>query len=217
MKLIGDGKGLPEGHDWILGAKPERMEVTDEGFWLSADKAVAVQLLAAPPWPSYKLQAVVQQKASKQGSVGFFFGYIGYESDEGPHHLLFSAGIADRGAAQAQWVVDVSRIPDDKSKTTLALRCGSGQLQNDVPAGAGAPWRTLVVAVTPRDIKVACDNQTVFSSSAERLWRPGAGLFIGAKDLNRTVVPHGGIGLYLDKDNTATFRKVTVEPLEEGP
>jgi hypothetical protein len=219
ITLIGAG-GLPAEYQWILGGQAVTRLAAAEGFSFTTTKDAAVQLLAAAPWESYSLEADVRHEGGQMGTAGVFFGYSGYVSGKRPCHFLCSAGIADRGAYNGQLVATLCRVVDNDPDHSPAAHCFRDLFTADpVRPGAVPPWRKLAVAVTPRGITVSCDGLTLCTRSAKEIGAQGSVLFkdVDVRELSWQSVPRGGIGIYLDKTGTASFRNVIIRPLKDGP
>jgi hypothetical protein len=216
ITLIGDA-GPPKEVQWLFGGKGVTVRPTTDGFSFRATTPAAAQLLAEPPWESYCLEADVRQEAARMGAAGVFFGGVRYPTDGGSCHLLCGMGIAERGLLSGQLFLTVSRTPDDnpavsRSATLFRDHPFTGVDKPDVEA----PWHQLAVEVTGKDVKLHFDGRHLRTVSSEEICRGGALLFNKAGEPGWTSVPRGGIGVYVDKDVAATFRRVTIRPMKVG-
>jgi len=215
ITLIGEDDFRGE-HQWLLGEKGAKLESGAEGVSFTTKELSAVQLLAAPPWESYILQAKIRHDAGMKGMPGVFFGYKGYASGRGPCHLLCCAGFADRGNFAGQLIVDLYRIPDDHATKPRGRNCFRDPFKGEPMIGDEAPWRTLTVRVTPRGIKASCSGPIVCDLVADDLRKCIASAFYDSPNLHWESMPSGGIGIYLDEECTASFKDVVVKPLQDG-
>ena len=200
---------------WLFGEKGVTVGPSTEGFSFRATMPAAAQLLAEPPWESYRLEAEVRQEAARMGTAGVFFGGVSYPADSGPCHLLCGLGIAERGLLSGQLFLTVSRTPDDNpavSKSSILFR--DHPFNGVDEPGAPAPWRQLAVEVTRKDVTLFFQGRHLRTVPSEEVCRGSALLFNNPGDPGWTSVPRGGIGLYVDKDVEATFRRVIMRRLD---
>jgi serine/threonine-protein kinase len=216
LVLIGEGRPLPV-LNWIAGEQGAVVEPADEGLAIHSPGTCVLELLPAPPWERYRLEAEVRHDATRHGSVGVYFGSGGHPSGQGPFHLLCSVGFADQGNLTGRMDTRLWRMPDDAPAQYAAARCADHPFDGAARAGVPAPWRPLAVEVGPEEIRLFFDGQYVGTLSPAEIGRRGSALFADAPSLTWDAVPQGGIGLYIDTEGAATFRHVAVRPLSRKP
>ena len=217
ITLVGDS-GPPKEFNWIRGADTVTVGPMDEGFSFRTKTTAVAQLLAEPPWESYRVEADVRHDATEAGTAGVFFGYTGSLSARGPCHVFCTAGLADRGRLRGQVCMSLWRLPDAPSNPY-----GHVSLFRDypflgpVPAGAPSPWVPLAVEITPKEVKVFCADRLVRTLSAAEIGQQGTNLVNHPNGINWESVPRGGIGVFIEDGGAATFRQVVVRPLKQRP
>jgi serine/threonine-protein kinase len=213
LTLIGDHDPLGEFH-WIVGAQTAKPVATEEGFSFQTSNTAAIELLAAPPWDAYRLEALVRHDAGHTGAAGVYIGYQGCTSANGPCHLLAAIGFSDHGSLSGQTYLRLWRMPDANPVAFAVGECfRDNPFTGASRAGRPAEWRQLAVDVTPQAVQLFLDGQHRRSLSAEEIGRSGAPLFNDAEGLDWQAVPRGGVGIFLDDNGTASFRQVTIRRL----
>jgi serine/threonine-protein kinase len=215
LVLIGP-RGAPSAPRWILGADGAVPGPADEGFSFNTPKTAVVELLAAPPWEAYHLEAEVQHTAARRGTVGIYFGYADCPPVQPSCHLLCSIGFAAQGTFRGQMDMRLWRMPDDAPAQYAIARWPVHTFDKVVPAGAGRAWHKLAADVYPGTVSLYFNDQCVRTLPSSEIGRQGATLFADVP-LDWATVPRGGVGLYMDEDGSATFRNVLVRPLGQAP
>jgi serine/threonine protein kinase len=218
ITLLGDS-GPPEASEWLFGADGvAEKQPAAEAYSLRTTKAAALQLLAEPRWESYRLDADVRQEKARMGTAGIFFGGSRHSLDGGPCHLLCGMGIVERGLLSGQLFVSVSRVPDDNPNASM-----NTVLVRDYPftgvdkPGVEAPWRHLAFEVTPSEVKLFFGDRCLRTLTGAELSK-GCAVVVNKTPIPQwSSVPRGSLGLYLDKDVEASFRRVIIRPLKSEP
>ncbi|MBM4071645.1 MAG: serine/threonine protein kinase [Planctomycetes bacterium] len=121
--LIGE-TGPPKEFKWLEGEKwrTKREQKDNEPFTLESEQLCLLQLLAKPPWNSFRLEAEVKQEAAEtarlktipktlRGIAGIFFGHTVEEAGI-PHSTHCYWPLTTRATNQAIWAFERLRIPD---------------------------------------------------------------------------------------------------------
>jgi serine/threonine-protein kinase len=209
------GKGEPtRAHHWVLGQESATPIPSTEGFSFATTKAAALQLLDAPPWDAYRLEARIRHDAGTMGSAGLYFGRIGRATDKGPCQQMFMVSFADVGALNGQLEMEIWRLPDANPILYSTANCFR-DFPFDSAAKLNAPpgWHRLAVEITPAECKVFWDNKYLRTISSQHIESNFLGLFPDAQGLIGDPIPQGGIGIFQAHDSTATFQDVVIAPL----
>jgi hypothetical protein len=189
----------------------------DEGFSLQTPSVALVPLRDAPPGDSYRLRALVRHDARREGSVGVYFGHVPCESAQGRCHRLCVIGFTDGGDNGGRMILELWRAPDTKPDQYAYAKWVQDRRVGPARAAPPGHWRSLVVEVTPEQVRVLLDGQHVRTLSAVEIGFQGVALFQDVLGLDWESVPRGGIGLFVDQKGAATFRNVVIEPLVHRP
>jgi hypothetical protein len=122
--LLGAG-GIPASFDWVAGKEDTRVDAGEDGtFSVRTTKVALLQLRAAPPWPSYRLEAEVSPKESAGGNAGPYFGHQRYGNAPGVQHWFGNLGAASRGPSTVRAQLVIGRYaetrPGDISRCSIA-------------------------------------------------------------------------------------------------
>jgi hypothetical protein len=221
LVLIGETGPLPQQSRWLRGGTKIK-DVTQPGEPVSfgaeefAEGYALVELLEAPPWPRYRLEAEVrgdERPVKGDSRVGLFFAHQKYA--DGPDEVLglFLAYINEgQGGGVLAPAFGVYREAGPRRSFYRSQLDVLHLLSPEWRPGRPLPWRRIAVEVTAEEVRFFQGDQLEekFAPAASKV-KPT--LTISGRSVK--VVPKvqaGGLGLVLD-EGQGSFRNVIVKPL----
>jgi serine/threonine-protein kinase len=194
-----------------------------EPFVLQSWELCMIELLLDPQQPAYRVRAEVRHRENHDqiGEAGIYVA----GRDYGQHACFLSLTFNDVAAlpqpglkagaggnqAKLAWRV-CQREAERWALAEHALATAS-----IVPAGpGGSSWRRLEIELCGDTVRARFDGRPVGEVPRARVDRGNEGLLAGLPNLaglDARLRPRGALGLYLNRGK-ASFRRVTVEPLE---
>jgi hypothetical protein len=229
----------------------EDVRVRETAFTLNAWKTTALlELLRDPRHDRYRLRAEVQHQASAaMGEIGLFLAHETHQTPAGPLHIFTQLSFDDINDGRQKFIDMLKNppvlppgvvLPPPPIGNRLSLICRvygrectdwnddysstAGSWDGFKPAGHAGPWRSLVVEVTPGEVRVFWDGAPAarFTVSPARITDLAANAVPELKDkhpefpgVRATFNPRGSLGLYAWQ-GSASFRSVVVEPMPAG-
>jgi serine/threonine-protein kinase len=206
-----------EGH-WIFGKPGARIKTggEDEPFVLSAGSSAILELMAEPPWPSYRFEVENRQEAGQQLLSGIYIGRTDSGSENGILQFLIPIWFADQGELFGPCECSLARYGDPADDQELQAHA-FGSLESFQPAilakAKVMPWRRLAFEVTPQEIRAFLDNKPIATITDGDVQGALRILQNPSKEPVPKIAfpPRGGLGLYL-RGGEASFRNATLTP-----
>jgi tRNA A-37 threonylcarbamoyl transferase component Bud32 len=215
MVLIGDD-GKPQGVLWMLGEEGSQTSAVGggEGFLVRCPKTGIVELLAVPPWPSYRFEAQVRHDVDfGLGAVGLCYAFEQAQAGNDIHRRYAKLQSAEHEPRFC--------IVQGKLKCTLHTPQGLSSdassplgLRDQDPGRPGA-WRQLAVEVTAASIRTFWEGTLLHEVTREQWLEKAQSLSDKFPALPPPQYPpSGALGLFIDRSQ-ASFRHVVVTRLPE--
>jgi serine/threonine-protein kinase len=179
----------------------------DGAFTLRTTGCTLVELLQAPPWPAFRLEASIRHDEPGRGSVGLTFTHRCYDRRLPEQwcfcRLAFNDGQAGAvGFRGCRW------------EGALGCSCWSigGATRQIPPPWSPGRYRDLALEVTPEEVRVFWEDWYRYTISADRMHhqpRRGPREFGHAGWVS---IRGGGLGICIDQ-GAASFRRVVLKPL----
>jgi serine/threonine-protein kinase len=210
--------GPPREGRWVFGKPGARIKNgdVDEPFALSANTSAILELMAEPPWLTYRFEAEIRQETGQQLLSGIYIGHTLEGSENGLLHFLIPIWFADQGELFGRCECSLARYGDPGDDQELQAHA-FGSLDSFQPAllakGKEMPWRQLAFEVTPQEIRAFLNNKLI-ATVTERDFQGSLGILQKASNSSVPKIafpPRGGIGLYL-RGGEASFRNAILTP-----
>jgi hypothetical protein len=223
LVLIGERGPAPEQARWIRGAS-EVKDVTQPGEPVSlraeesAVEFALFELLDAPPWPSYRLEAEMrrdEKPAQGDSRMGLFVAHQKYAEGPDAFFGFFMVNVNEaegRGGGVLNRTFGVYEEAGTPKPLARWLRGTLHPLSPESQRGKPLPWRRIAVEVTSDEVRLFQGDQLeekfAPAGSSGRFPRTISGEVVN-------VVPKlesGGLGLVVD-NGKASFRNVVIKQL----
>jgi serine/threonine-protein kinase len=216
--LIDDGKMRAQPR-WIVGEKAATHKdgTADEPFSLHSAELSMLELLSAPPWPRYRLEARLRREGeSDLGQVGIFFALNHYPTLKGGYFSFWDLGLTEREPRTGKVELVVARVQDFPPHATGALS-PLGLPPHFYPradrGGNRAPWRTLAVERDFTEVRAFWGDELIGQLEQKSLNEFSAQILLGMDEVPfGQFSPEGGLGIYV-QNGKASFQQVILQPL----
>jgi len=203
----------------------EISEKKDRPFRVSTFSVGAIELLPDVPLPRYRVRALIKhEEGALVSAVGLYIGRRAYKTPMGTEHYLYELVFQDQplGGDRLPLQLRLRRLSDPQPETNRHARLSLGFPNNVLPPaleGDKAPWRAIVVDVTPEAIR-AWENGQFLGEVKLNEFRKQTQLWLarhGHEGVDDPTPPtEGGFGLLVE-GGAGLFRSVRVGPIVGDP
>lgn len=205
--------GPPEQVRWVIGSATVQSGGLKEPFVVRSEKLAALELLAEPPWPSYRFEAEIRQDAGTKILAGIYVGRRMLKSDKGSHHLLMMLRFGDRGDFAATLSTAVARYDDFAAADFYQQQFPDKFTFPAVDSKTKEmPWRKLTLEVTPTKVCSLLGTDPIVTLSPEEIDGRLELLLKPLKLPNINIQSGGGLGLLL-RSGEISCRNAVLKPL----
>jgi serine/threonine protein kinase len=214
--LLERGKPVSDLH-WLAGAKDSNAnhDASKSAFSYSTTNLSLLQLLAAPPWPHYRLEASIHDDGcSPFGEAGIFFAYSHHTLPSGPYHVFWRLGFHERGRRRANEVDLLLWGLHESPPQAL-----DGGIPFDGPAfrfvqlpNGPTPIREVAVEVDADEVRAYWEGKCIRKASSQQLQERRRRLLMNPPNGVEQPIPEGPLGIYV-QSGTASFSSVVIKPL----
>jgi hypothetical protein len=210
--LIAAGGPPVQDFRWVAGAPASSVaQAADGTFTLRSPDVGMVELLALPPWTSYRLEADVRQDAGSGFPLGIYAARSPHAGSRESPNCFLAVGVAGRqGAAKAEFLLGWYGEAGTRGMG------GSNLGRRDLPPAEAGPagqgsWHRIAIEVTPDGIAGFVDGDCIARHTLAELQHRCEAFVKESGSTPPRVNPAGGVGLVVS-GGTASFRNVTISP-----
>jgi serine/threonine-protein kinase len=210
VTLLGD-VGPPEKFHWAVGSDDAKVrpDGPNEPFAIGCPRLALLELLPAPPWPAYRIEAEVRQLSGQAAECGFYFNDQTFATAQGNNHLYLKLGFGDLGTHVGLRGLEFIRAEDFGRRSVDPVRFIP---QGILKLNPGNHWRQLVVNVTDKEVVAFFDGEHLATAPGKSV-KDRYEHFLGILQApQRLRPPEAGLGIYVQRGEAA-FRRIVVRRL----
>ncbi len=193
-----------------LLASPPRAELS-----LRSENLHLLELRAEPPWPRYRLEAVIRHENGRRNSgAGIFVALARHTFAKGPCYSYWQLGFAEHGDEAGKVELRVTCLKDSPPYAVIGLPCDDRPPHTFLPdrRGNGAsPWRPLALEVDDDEVRAFWGETCIQKVPRERMERLNARILLGLGNAKGDPSPQNSLGVY-SFDGSASFQQVNLKP-----
>lgn len=204
MVLVGKS-GPPSNYRWVAGEEHGTLvkAAAGDAFTLRSSQYSLMELLPAPPWPHYRLEAKVLHRNSDAGRVGIYVGRVRLNQNQQLKHIFWALHFAELGRESGHRRLVIGRLGNSFVSAPMFNR-------NERFASEKDQERTIAIEVDGDGLRAYCDKVLVAELDSKAAKNAVSGAYVSSSDGARPDALHtGGLGLFVH-DSEASFRDVQI-------